>query len=71
MFRRGQAPAPHPSADAPEWFTDALDQAPQHSTVDVDGCPIHVRTWGDSDKPPLVFWKIIDNIEKMVHKYRQ
>lgn len=55
MFRRGQAPAPHPSADAPAWFTDALHQAPQQSTVDVDGCPIHVRTWGDPDKPPLVF----------------
>jgi len=23
-----------------------------------------------SDKPPLVFWKIIDNIEKMIRKYR-
>ncbi|WP_246584772.1 alpha/beta fold hydrolase [[Mycobacterium] fortunisiensis] len=55
MFRRGQAAAPHPMADAPPWFTTALDHTPQHSTIDVDGCPIHVRTWGDPDKPPLVF----------------
>ncbi|OBK06465.1 alpha/beta hydrolase [Mycolicibacterium conceptionense] len=42
-------------ADAPAWFTSALEQTPEHSTIDVDGCPIHVRSWGDPDKPPLVF----------------
>lgn len=55
MFRRGQPAAAHPLADAPAWFTTALDETPQHSTIDVDGCPIHLRTWGDPDKPPLVF----------------
>ncbi|WP_286175245.1 alpha/beta hydrolase [Mycobacterium sp. DL99] len=55
MFRREPPPAPHPMADAPAWFTSALGQAPEHSTIDVDGCPIHVRTWGNPDKPPLAF----------------
>ncbi|NKZ10752.1 alpha/beta hydrolase [Mycolicibacterium septicum DSM 44393] len=55
MFRREPSPAPHPMADAPAWFTSALEQTPEHSTIDVDGCPIHVRSWGDPDKPPLAF----------------
>jgi pimeloyl-ACP methyl ester carboxylesterase len=55
MFRRGQPTAPSPFVNAPAWFTAALDQTPQHSTIDVDGCPIHMRAWGDTDKPPLVF----------------
>ncbi|MGV0739171.1 alpha/beta hydrolase [Mycobacterium syngnathidarum] len=55
MFRREPSPPPHPMADAPAWFTSALAQTPEHSTIDVDGCPIHVRSWGDPDKPPLVF----------------
>ncbi|MED5811329.1 alpha/beta hydrolase [Mycolicibacterium sp. 050232] len=55
MFRREPAPAPHPMADAPAWFTSALEQTPEHSTIDVDGCPIHLRSWGDPDKPPLLF----------------
>lgn len=54
LFRREPSP-PHPMADAPAWFTSALEQTPEHSTIDVDGCPIHVRSWGDPDKPPLVF----------------
>ncbi|CDP86699.1 MULTISPECIES: alpha/beta fold hydrolase [Mycolicibacterium] len=55
LFRREPSPPPHPMADAPAWFTSALEQTPEHSTIDVDGCPIHVRSWGDPDKPPLVF----------------
>lgn len=55
MFRREPSPPPHPMADAPAWFTSALEQTPEHSTIDVNGCPIHVRSWGDPDKPPLVF----------------
>lgn len=55
MFRRETPPAPHPMADAPAWFTSALGHTPEHSTIDVDGCPIHVRTWGNPDKPPLAF----------------
>ncbi|WP_235732689.1 alpha/beta fold hydrolase [Mycolicibacterium septicum] len=55
MFRREPTPAPHPMADAPAWFTSALEQTPEHSIIDVDGCPIHVRSWGDPDKPPLAF----------------
>lgn len=41
--------------DAPAWFTAAVDQRPQHREIDVEGCRIHLRTWGDTDKPPLVF----------------
>lgn len=55
MFRRGQPSAPQPFVNAPEWFTTALEQKPQYCTIDVDGCPINLRTWGDTDKPPLVF----------------
>lgn len=55
MFRREPAPPPHPMADAPAWFTSALEKTPEHSTIDVDGCSIHVRSWGDPDKPPLAF----------------
>lgn len=55
MFRREQSSPPHPSANAPAWFTSALEQTPEHSTIDVDGCAIHVRTWGNPDNPPLVF----------------
>ncbi|WP_280832718.1 alpha/beta fold hydrolase [Mycolicibacterium frederiksbergense] len=55
MFRRGHPSATYPLPNAPAWFTAALDQAPQHSTIDVDGCPIHMRAWGDTDNPPLVF----------------
>jgi hypothetical protein len=41
-------------------------------TVHVNGSTkqVTMRT-SPSDKPPLVFWKIIDNIENMVRKYRQ
>lgn len=55
MFRRGQPSVPQSVETAPEWFTAAVGYAPQHTTIDVDGCPINVRTWGDADKPPLVF----------------
>lgn len=55
MFKRGQSSIAHPTADSPEWFTAALEHAPEHSTVEVEGCPIHVRTWGNPENPPLVF----------------
>ncbi|CAM3458064.1 alpha/beta fold hydrolase [Mycobacterium colombiense] len=38
----------------PSWFTTALDQKPDHCDVDVDGCRIHLRVWGDADQPPVV-----------------
>lgn len=55
MFRREQSSPPHPLANAPAWFTSALEDTPEHSTIDVDGCAIHMRAWGDPDNPPLVF----------------
>ena len=55
MFRRGQTPAPQLPIDTPDWFATALEHTPHHRTIDVDGCRINMRTWGDTDKPPLVF----------------
>jgi pimeloyl-ACP methyl ester carboxylesterase len=55
LFRRGGSSASHPSTTTPDWFTTALEQQPQHHTVEVEGCPIRVRTWGALDNPPLVF----------------
>ncbi|OBJ23642.1 alpha/beta hydrolase [Mycobacterium sp. 1245801.1] len=38
----------------PAWFTAALNHRPDHVDVDVDGCRIHLRVWGDADQPPVV-----------------
>ncbi|OBK63229.1 alpha/beta hydrolase [Mycobacterium colombiense] len=38
----------------PCWFTAALAQKPDHFDVDVEGCRIHMRAWGDKRHPPLV-----------------
>lgn len=48
---------PFPSAAttaAPEWFTAAVNQRPDRLRVEVDGCRIHIRAWGDRADPPLV-----------------
>lgn len=55
MFRREPSPASLPPADEPTWFTTAMQNTPEHSTIDVEGCPVHLRTWGSPDNPPLVF----------------
>lgn len=47
-------PQPQLAPTTPSWFTTALSNKPEHSTVDVDGCRIHVRRWGHREKPPLV-----------------
>lgn len=39
---------------APYWFTAALDVKPEHCDVEVDGCRIHLRAWGDTALSPLV-----------------
>jgi pimeloyl-ACP methyl ester carboxylesterase len=54
-FRRGKPTDPEPLVDVPEWFRAAVADKPEHSAIDVRGCPIHLRLWGDADKPPLVF----------------
>jgi pimeloyl-ACP methyl ester carboxylesterase len=46
--RRAEAPSP------PLWFTAALEHRPDHFEVEVRGCSIHLRAWGDVDLPPLV-----------------
>lgn len=38
----------------PSWFTAALDVKPEHCDVEVEGCRIHLRAWGDTALPPLV-----------------
>jgi pimeloyl-ACP methyl ester carboxylesterase len=43
-----------PTPTAPAWFAAALNQKPEHSDIDVDGCRIHLRAWGRPELPPLV-----------------
>ncbi len=43
-----------PSIPAPEWFRRALLAPVTVSTVDVDGCPIAYRHWGDPGNPAVV-----------------
>ncbi|MEN8039877.1 MAG: alpha/beta hydrolase [Actinomycetota bacterium] len=43
------------SSDTPSWFTEALATEPEEREVDVDGTPIRYLSWGDTDKPGLVF----------------
>jgi pimeloyl-ACP methyl ester carboxylesterase len=40
---------------APSWLTAALNQRPDRSDIEVDGCRIHLRAWGRREQPPLVF----------------
>ena len=51
MFARSRKPSVE---TAPPWFTAALQHQPQHHDVDVLGCQIHARSWGDPTRPPLV-----------------
>ena len=41
-------------SDAPNWFVDALATPPSRFTVDVEGCAIRCRAWGDPGLPLLV-----------------
>lgn len=38
----------------PTWFVAALAQRPEHFDVEVEGCRIHGRAWGDAHLPPLI-----------------
>jgi pimeloyl-ACP methyl ester carboxylesterase len=40
--------------DPPEWFTEALSAPVKEGTVDVDGCSIAFRRWGDEADPGVV-----------------
>lgn len=44
-------PAP---ADPPAWFVDALAAPVETGTLNVDGCPIAFRRWGDPSRPGLL-----------------
>jgi pimeloyl-ACP methyl ester carboxylesterase len=53
--KKPRAGEPSPSSTTPAWFVGALTDEPQHSDIDVDGCRIHLRAWGNSALPPLIF----------------
>lgn len=38
----------------PEWFTRALAQEPERSSIDVEGVDIELLTWGERGKPGLM-----------------
>ncbi|MCV7175208.1 alpha/beta fold hydrolase, partial [Mycolicibacterium sphagni] len=38
----------------PSWFRRALDHRPRSFEVDVEGCRIHCRAWGERGRPLLV-----------------
>ena len=40
---------------APDWFTAAIADAPERSTVTVAGAALEVLTWGERGKPGLLF----------------
>lgn len=40
---------------APEWFERAITNAPERSTIEVEGVGIELLTWGEVGKPGLVF----------------
>lgn len=42
------------SNDRPEWFNRALAAERQDGEVQVEGCPIHYATWGESGNPGIV-----------------
>jgi pimeloyl-ACP methyl ester carboxylesterase len=41
-------------APAPDWFAEALADAPDHRDVEVEGALVHYRTWGERNRPGLV-----------------
>lgn len=41
--------------DAPAWFRRALDDAPTHGEVKVEGARIHYLQWGQRGRPGIVF----------------
>jgi pimeloyl-ACP methyl ester carboxylesterase len=40
---------------APEWFTRAIAAPHESRTVEVQGCPIHYLSWGNRQRPGLLF----------------
>jgi len=39
---------------APAWFRAALERPVEHTAIDVEGCSIHLRSWGEPSLPALV-----------------
>ena len=44
-----------PTPTTPAWFTAALAHEPDRIEVHAEGCRIHLRAWGATGNPPLVF----------------
>lgn len=40
---------------SPRWFQEALANAPRRSVLNVEGADIEILTWGQADKPGLLF----------------
>jgi pimeloyl-ACP methyl ester carboxylesterase len=40
--------------ESPDWFRRAIDDAPEHHDVEVDGATVHYRAWGPEDAPGVV-----------------
>ena len=38
----------------PRWFADAIGDEPEHIDTELDGCPIHLRCWGERHRPGLL-----------------
>ncbi|OBB17685.1 alpha/beta hydrolase [Mycolicibacterium setense] len=49
MFTRSRESVP-----TPDWFTRALAQEPERMHVEIAGCRIHLRVWGQRGAPPLL-----------------
>jgi pimeloyl-ACP methyl ester carboxylesterase len=43
------------SDSAPLWFTETLAAEPTEHEISIEGTPIRYLSWGESDKPGLVF----------------
>ena len=42
------------AAGVPDWFGEALRARPEEGSIDVDGCPIVFRWWGDRSNPVVL-----------------
>lgn len=47
-------PAVDTLGSTPDWFTEALADAPEHVDIPVRGANVHARVWGDRSLPGLV-----------------
>lgn len=46
--------APDDFDSAPDWFVRSIESRPRHTDIEVDGCRVHLRLWGDRVRPTLI-----------------